>query len=69
MKALQRHCQSGPPADWRDAFISSYATSHPWEDFAETSAHYIHMVDALETARWSGINIAGALKYAGREAA
>ena len=64
--ALQKHYQSGPPANWRDSFISSYATSHPWEDFAETWAHYIHMVDALETARSYGINIAGALKYAGR---
>ncbi len=31
--------------------ISAYAGSHPWEDWAETWAHYLHMVDALETAR------------------
>lgn len=38
-------------ADW-DAtrFISSYATSHPHEDWAETWAHYLHITDALDTA-------------------
>lgn len=35
---------------WRDSFISAYATAHPWEDWAETWAHYLHMVDLLETA-------------------
>jgi len=35
---------------WQDSFISSYAQSHPWEDWAETWAHYLHMVDLLETA-------------------
>jgi hypothetical protein len=55
--ALKRHYAQGAPGDWQNAFISAYATSHPWEDFAETWAHYIHMVDALETARSYGINI------------
>src|SRR5947209_8263056 len=50
-EALQRHYNQGPPADWAIRFISSYASSHPWEDFAETWAHYLHIVDALETAR------------------
>lgn len=35
---------------WQEKFISSYAQSHPWEDWAETWAHYLHMVDLLETA-------------------
>jgi len=35
-EALQRHYASGAPADWSDRFISVYASSHPWEDFAET---------------------------------
>ncbi len=56
-EALQRHYKEGPPADWPVHFISSYATSHPWEDFAETWAHYLHIVDALETARSYGINV------------
>lgn len=48
--ALDRHYKKGPPEDWRDHFISSYATMHPWEDWAETWAHYLHMVSTLETA-------------------
>jgi hypothetical protein len=32
------------------SFISKYATSHPWEDWAETWAHYLHIMDMLETA-------------------
>jgi hypothetical protein len=56
-QALQRYYQSGPPADWELRFISAYASSHPWEDFAETWAHYMHMVDALETARTFGLAI------------
>jgi len=48
--ALQAHYMNGPPADWRNHFISSYASSHPWEDFAETWAHYLHIIDTMETA-------------------
>ena len=49
--ALQRHYQNGPPPDWQQRFVSIYASSHPWEDWAESWAHYLHMVDTLETAR------------------
>jgi hypothetical protein len=50
-QALQQHYASGGmPADWKDRFVSAYATAHPWEDWAETWAHYLHMVDLLETA-------------------
>ena len=49
--AIQKHYDSGPRADWQDRFITAYASAHPWEDFAETWAHYLHMVDTLETAR------------------
>ena len=45
--ALQRHYRDPPPAGWRERFISAYATMHPWEDFAETFAHYLHLVDTL----------------------
>jgi hypothetical protein len=48
--ALQRHYDNGPPADWTARFVTAYASAHPWEDFAETWAHYFHMVDTLETA-------------------
>lgn len=53
--ALERHYQAGPPADWRNSFISGYAAAHPFEDFAETFAHYVHMVDGLETAAAFGV--------------
>jgi hypothetical protein len=50
-QALQRHYASGgQPTGWEQQYVSAYATSHPWEDWAETWAHYLHMVDLLETA-------------------
>jgi hypothetical protein len=49
-QALQNHYQNGPPPNWRDNHLSAYASSHPWEDWAETWAHYLHIVDTLETA-------------------
>ncbi len=55
--ALQRHYANGPPADWPEHFVTAYASSHPWEDFAETWAHYFHMVDTLETARAFGLSV------------
>ena len=30
---------------------------HPWEDWAESWAHYLHMVDTLETARSFGLDL------------
>jgi hypothetical protein len=48
--ALQTYYNQGAPADWQQNFVSAYATSHPWEDFAETWAHYLHIVDTLEIA-------------------
>ena len=55
-EALQRHYQFGPQAGWESLYVSSYASSHPWEDFAETWAHYFHIVDGLETAQSYAIN-------------
>jgi hypothetical protein len=48
-QALQQHYQQ-PRTDWQIAHVSSYATSHPWEDWAETWAHYLHLMDLLEIA-------------------
>lgn len=56
-EALKRHYANGAPADWQANFVSTYATAHPWEDFAETWAHYLHIVDTLETARAFGLKI------------
>ena len=56
-EALQKHYREGPPADWRESYVSAYATTHPWEDFAETWAHYLHIIDTLDTADAFGIRI------------
>ena len=53
--ALERHYAEGPRPNWQDELISSYAGSHPWEDFAETWAHYFHMIDTLEAGGSFGI--------------
>ncbi len=54
--AVKQH-YSSPRQNWADEFVSAYATMHPWEDWAETWAHYLHMVDTLETARSYGLVI------------
>ncbi len=53
--ALDQHYQHGAPAGWEDAYVSEYATMHPWEDWAETWAHYLHIVDTLDTANACGL--------------
>jgi hypothetical protein len=58
--ALERYYQNGPPPDWRGAYISAYATMHPWEDFAETFAAYLDMVSVLDTAYHSNLGGPGA---------
>jgi hypothetical protein len=60
-QALQAHYSNGPPPDWQEHFISAYASSHPWEDFAETWAHYLHMADTLETAYAFGLRVRPAI--------
>ena len=54
-QALKRHYREGAPANWKESFVSAYATTHPWEDFAETFAHYLHILDTLETAEAFGV--------------
>lgn len=56
-QALKQHYQSGPAAGWENSFISAYASSHPWEDWAETWAHFFHIVDALESAGELGLTL------------
>jgi hypothetical protein len=58
--ALDQHYRDGPPAGWEDNYVSSYATMHPAEDWAETFAHYLHIRDALDTAAAFGFAPAGA---------
>ena len=54
-EALRRNYEQGPPPDWAQSHISAYATMHPWEDWAETWAHYLHMVDSMGTALGFGL--------------
>lgn len=54
-EALKRNYEQGPPADWADNHISTYASTHPWEDWAECWAHYLHVVDSLDTALGFGL--------------
>ena len=55
--SLKKHYRDGPAADWQDRFVTTYATSHPWEDWAETWAHYLHIFDTLEMAVDSGLTL------------
>lgn len=56
-EALQHHYSNGAPADWQTRFVSAYASSHPWEDWAESWAHYLHMIDVIETAVSCGLTL------------
>lgn len=56
-QALSQHYANGPSASaWQQDYVSAYATAHPWEDWAETWAHYLHLRDTLDTARSFGVD-------------
>jgi hypothetical protein len=57
--SMRRHYESGPSENWPQAHVSPYSSMHPFEDFAETWAHYIHILDTLETASASAVALAG----------
>ncbi|EFQ83165.1 hypothetical protein HMPREF0063_12374 [Aeromicrobium marinum DSM 15272] len=54
-EAIERHYEQGPPENWEDSYISTYATMHPFEDFAETFAHVLHITDTVDTAASYGL--------------
>ncbi len=58
-EAMDRYYRSGAPAGWEQSFVSAYATMHPWEDWAETFAHYLHVRDTLQTAAAYGVRVEG----------
>jgi hypothetical protein len=58
-EAMERHYRDGAPAAWEQEYVSAYATMHPWEDWAETFAHYLHICDTLQTAAAYGVSVAG----------
>jgi hypothetical protein len=55
--ALDAYYSSGAPHDWQEHYISRYASAHPWEDWAETWANYLHIMDSLETAWAFGLQL------------
>lgn len=55
--ALQTYYKNGAPDNWQDSYISKYASSHPWEDWAETWAHYLHIMDMVETAHFFRLRV------------
>ena len=55
--ALQTYYRDGPRPNWQESYVSAYASVHPWEDWAETWAHFLHMSDALETAEVCGMSL------------
>jgi hypothetical protein len=56
--ALKLHYEQGSPPDWQARHVSAYASAHPWEDWAETWAHYFHIMDMMETAESFGMTLA-----------
>jgi hypothetical protein len=58
-ESMDRYYHAGAPAGWEQSFVSAYATMHPWEDWAETFAHYLHVRDTLQTAAAYGVRIDG----------
>jgi hypothetical protein len=57
--ALEQHYSGSPDPGWEQSYVSTYATAHPWEDWAETFAHYLHIRDTLQTAASYGIVVGG----------
>ncbi len=64
-QSLDRHYQQGAVSDWQGRYISAYASSHPWEDWAESWAHFMHVVDAVDTARAHRLRLDDVLEPAG----
>lgn len=64
--AMRVYYQNGPRPDWRANYVSAYATMHPWEDFAESWAHYMHIVDTLETAYAFGVQVSPRIDATGQ---
>jgi hypothetical protein len=54
LHSLKRHYRNGPPSDWRRLHLTAYASAHPWEDWAETWAIYLCIVEGVETAHAFG---------------
>ena len=68
-EALEQHYAGGAgEVDWSATHVSMYATMHPWEDWAETFAHYLHISAGLETADSWGLAVGEPSASAGTQA-
>lgn len=47
--SLQYYFENGPPAEWRQHYLTTYAAAHPHEDWAETAAHLLHLTDITDS--------------------
>ena len=56
-ESLKKYYANGPAQDWQQSFVSAYSTMHPWEDWAETWTHYMHINEVLETAAVTGLSM------------
>lgn len=67
-KDARRQYYARDDVDWSDTHVSQYATMHPWEDWAETFAHYLHIQAGLATAESIGLTVGEPARSAGRAA-
>jgi hypothetical protein len=56
LASLQANYEQGARPDWALHYVSAYASVHPWEDWAECWAHYLHMRDTVDTALSFGLS-------------
>ena len=54
--ALRHHYEAGPPPAWRQYYLTSYASAHPHEDWAETAAHLLHLTDLTDSFVAAGLS-------------
>jgi hypothetical protein len=54
-EALQRYYAGGVEPWDEERFVTAYGRSHPHEDWAETFAHYLHVIDLVDTAADHGL--------------
>jgi hypothetical protein len=54
-EAKEKYYAGNRETDWREKFVSEYASMHPWEDFAETTNLYLDMLAVAITASQSSL--------------
>lgn len=67
--ALKAYYGAGPRADFASTHLTAYASAHPHEDWAETFAHCLNLVDMLDSARAAGLTSYETDPYRDSEAA